>query len=144
MKCLSCRNPLTVDTSRARPRNNSIRGLCKPCYGRRTYEGTLEEYALPPKLYSREIGSKRKDNNGYIDVKTERGIIFEHRLVMESSLGRALTKGENVHHINGVRDDNRLENLELWYSPQPYGQRVEDLARYLVENHRDLVVSLLK
>lgn len=52
---------------------------------------------------------------------------------MESVLGRYLLPGENVHHKNGVRSDNRPKNLELWLRKQPGGQRVEDLIVWAVE-----------
>jgi hypothetical protein len=49
---------------------------------------------------------------------------------MEREIGRPLRPGESVHHRNGVRDDNRRENLELWSSSHPAGQRVEDLVAW--------------
>lgn len=62
-----------------------------------------------------------------------RGRIYEHVKVMTETLGRPLVPGENVHHINGVRDDNRPENLELWVTSQPKGQRPADLVEWARE-----------
>jgi hypothetical protein len=67
--------------------------------------------------------------------------VFEHILMAEELLGRYLLKGESVHHINGVRDDNRPENLELWTRPQPSGIRVSDAiawARSIYDRYVDV------
>ena len=59
--------------------------------------------------------------------------VQEHILVMEKIIGRFLLPNETVHHKNGIRNDNRPDNLELWSKSQPYGQRVSDLLTYAKE-----------
>ena len=118
------------------------RGLCTSHYAMQLLGAPLRPIKKP-NWRSKEIGHRYHRACGYVVVKTEEGRKPEHRIVMEEKLGRKLLKHENVHHINGVRDDNRPENLELWSTNQPPGQRVADkiawakeiLALYEGETH---------
>jgi hypothetical protein len=85
------------------------------------------------------VGTVRAGDRGYTITKVPRGTLgaklagnrkghwmWTHRFVMQQAVGRVLERHETVHHINGVRDDNRLENLELWHRKQPNGIRQAD------------------
>ena len=109
--------------------------------------GELKQYAssVCKNCYSQRLdangnwkGGKIVHKAGYIMVKVKdwpknNGYKFEHIIIMEEKLGRELFPGENVHHINGIRDDNRIENLELWIKAQPSGIRVEDAVAWAKE-----------
>lgn len=77
-------------------------------------------------------GASFTNSNGYIQVKTGSKWAMQHRVVVEENIGRALTEQERVHHKDGNRSNNSLDNLELWAmkgmsKKDPSGQRWSDL-----------------
>jgi len=56
------------------------------------------------------------DKDGYAIIRRDKKTVKEHRWIMGQHIGRPLEYWEEVNHINGIRDDNRLENLEVIYS----------------------------
>jgi HNH endonuclease len=100
----------------------------------------------PPRKRKYAYGDKFTNNQGYVKVvmpdhpnADAGGRVSEHVLVMSEVLGRALKSGENVHHKNAIRHDNRPDNLELWYTGQPSGARVQDLvdwAEWIIDEYK--------
>ena len=125
-----------------RRRSRVVESLCRTC------GGTLRRVTLcGPHLqrlkahgdplaggpYHVNRGKPYIGRGGYVYERDNGQKRPQHRLVMERHLGRPLWPDEHVHHLNGDRTDNRIENLELWSVAQPSGQRVEDKLAYARE-----------
>jgi hypothetical protein len=92
IECASCRQPIEVKKHRIKAKAERY---CMSCWTTR----------IP-------VGSKR-ENWGYVEVKTESGWMLEHRHVMEISVGRRLTATEHVHHLDRNKTNNDPSNLVL-------------------------------
>lgn len=137
-------------------KNAHALGLCQMHRRRLRLNGEVGE-AVPLRIMTNGRNPQSTSNtnrDGYTIVKVPghpeskaTGWALEHRVVMSDHLGRPLLDHESVHHLNGVRSDNRLENLELWSKSQPWGQRVTDKvawAREILDLYGDHQPSLTR
>lgn len=140
--CEQCGNDFTLRPPQTRKGASYPRKFCsfecqtawrgENCAHRYVNSEGYIEIKVPP--------TEHRDLNdgGYVRVNLGTGVlgrgrVLEHRHVMEQHLGRLLLPDETVHHVNGDKTDNRPENLELWASKHPRGQRVDDLVDFAVE-----------
>jgi hypothetical protein len=156
-------NRLTVISRVPKNKDGQVVWLCKcdcgmekPVTSYALRKGRIKSCECLQRKISSELAKKRNSLTGSESLAWEGGVknhygykliynpayrkdpllpryFFEHKLVMEQFLGRKLRKGETVHHKNGIRDDNRPENLELWHSGHPSGQRIEDKIAWCKE-----------
>ena len=101
---------------------------------RSTFRYNLKKLNITPKLKQGEWSNKHKQfigktktTYGYVLIKKrnhlscdKQGYVRRSHLVMEDFIGRLLKKEEVVHHINGIKDDDRIENLRLFTSDKEH------------------------
>lgn len=144
--CSGCQTSKRVRVMNVRQslRQGKLTGLCVSCTSR------INASNQPKGRKSHKWkGGKFTTSKGYVMSRSPEhlnacnGYVFEHRLVMEEHLGRYLLKHETVHHKNGIRSDNRIENLELWTKSHGDGYRYQDMSieelKSLVEMLQDII-----
>lgn len=136
IKCIICPKKAWINPSRER-KNKSKKFFC----GRQC----AHKYLRGENHHSWKGGIV--NCHGYRALKINGKYIPEHRVIMAKNIKRQLRKFEHVHHRNGIKTDNRIENLELWTKPirkDPYGQRVEDLINFICDYYRKQVIKRLQ
>jgi hypothetical protein len=97
LRCISC----------------SVKGENSPNYGKHIYGEESPHWNGGRKKHEGYILIWTDKNTPFISMRNFQGYIYEHRLIMAKNLSRPLNNDEFVHHINEIKNDNRIENLML-------------------------------
>jgi hypothetical protein len=158
--CMHCKlNKHFKDFCKNRTNYDGLHVWCKDCSRKKTREyrknnpeycerekqksfvNWREKLGIDPSIKLRNArGEGYINRQGYLSFKIKNhpcadksGRVQASHLVIYQHTGSILNKGESVHHKNGMRLDNRIENLEIWRTGQPKGQRVEDKIKWCIE-----------
>lgn len=83
------------------------------------------------------------NEQGYHLLRVEGKQVYRSRYTMEQAIGRKLNSYETVHHINGNRADDRIENLELWSNAHASGQKVEEKINWAIDFLKNYNYSII-